>query len=173
MKAALDKGLLSASDLGTGFKAQALPAPQAGAKTPCGGASTASVFPNAIRTGVAIAKGNDAQLQESVSLYVTAADSAKAHDHDVSGINCKSGEIDGSKFTLSAAEDVTSQVGGTDAKIWNITIEDASGVLIAIQDQAGTINMTFLAAKGVDATKLPTPIEVAKFAVDKLEKVKI
>jgi hypothetical protein len=173
IKAAIDKGLLAAADLGAGFTAEPLPDAQAGDKTPCGGASTQSVYPNSIRSGVTIAKGNDAQLQESVSVYNDAATGTKAHAHDVAGISCKSGEIGGSKFTLSAAQDVTSEVGGTDAKIWQITIDEDSGVLIAIQDGAATINMTFLAAKGVDTSALPTPVDVAKFALQKIEKVSI
>jgi hypothetical protein len=169
--ALMDAGLITPAEVGKGFVKQPFtprdPSDHA-AKMPCGQPSTAALFPNALRTGTDLVQGQNAEFEESVTLYLDAATAGQAFEADVAGVTCDKGDISGTPVTISKPQDVTAEIGGSKAVAWSIEAGGSRGVLVAVNSGSVTIGFTFLAAPNADTSKLPNTLDVAKKATAKL-----
>lgn len=165
---AMNSSLLTAAEVGAGFTKSPPVAPDTSRKLPCGGYSAAALYPNALRAELIAAKGNRVQFQESLNLYLDAATSTKAFDTSVAGLSCSQGAIAGTPVTIGRSHDVTASVGGSKATAWQVTIDGATGVLVAVSSGSIFIGYTFLAATGTDPATLPNPLALAKKATAKV-----
>ena len=168
----MNSALLTPAEVGTGFVKGPYTPPDpkdTSVSLPCGGTSTAALFPNALRTGTNMTKNKSLQFQESVSLFTDAKTAGRAYDTAVAGLSCAKGSIEGTPVTITKGEDVTAQVGGDRATTWNVVIgSEGSGVLVAVTSGSMTAGYTFIAAAGVSSAGDASPLSIAKKATTKL-----
>lgn len=136
---------------------------------PCGQMSTAVVYPNAVRTGTSLVRGQEAQFDEVVNVFLDEDTATEAFAYAVEGLNCTDGMVGGNPVVITDAGDVTDQVGGDEAHAWTATLGDNHAVLMAVRSGALSLGFTFVVAGTVDTTTLPDPLEVVAAAVTKLE----
>ena len=171
----MNAALLTPVEVGTGFVKGSYTPPNptdTSVKLPCGGVSTAVLFPNALRTGTNMTKGNSLQFQESVSLFTDTKTAVAAFAAGAAGVSCAKGSIGGTPVTFTTGQDVTAEVGGDRAMAWAVVVDPSGeadkGVLIAVTSGSMTAGYTFVAAAGFDSSKEATPISLAKKATAKL-----
>lgn len=167
----MNGALLKPADLGAGFATRKYTAPDpmdTSTKLPCGQPTANVQYPNALRTGTILTKGNSAQLEESVALYPSDGVAEKAFAVNEAGVSCRKGTQGGITFTISAGQDVTAELGGDRAEAWSITVGADKGVLALVRSGSLTVGFTFLMAAGTDATALPNALAVAKTATARL-----
>jgi hypothetical protein len=163
---AVAAALLTADDLGTGFaKVAYQPAP--GQPEPCGQPGLQSKYPMAVRAGTEIDKGQTVQFTEAIDSFPDAATALAAFNYGVAGLDCRNGSISGTPVTIAPAQDVTSDVGGDQAKAYNVSLNGAKGVIIGVHSGKAIVEFAFLAASSVDTSALPNPIELAKAGTSK------
>ncbi len=167
----MNSALLTPAEVGAGFVKGPYTPPDpkdTSVKLPCGGTSTAALFPNALRTGTNMTKNQTLQFQESVSLLTDTKSAAGAYAAGVAGVSCAKGSIDGTPVTFSKGQDVTAQVGGDSAMTWSVVIGNDSGVLVAVRSGSLTAGYTFIAAGGADTAGEASPLSLARKATTKL-----
>lgn len=168
----INAALLTAKDVGEGFaKGDYTPSdPTATTATlPCGQTSTAVMFPNALRTGTTLTKGNTAQLEQAVNMFLDSKTAAEAYDYAVEGLSCSEGDVGGTKVAITDEGDVSSQVGAERAQAWTAKIGNDQGVLVAVNDGDLSLGFTFVIAGGADSSSLPNPLDLVATAVKKLQ----
>lgn len=167
----MEKGLLTAEELGNGFaKGNYTPADPTDTtgKLPCGQVSTSVMFPNALRTGTTLGKGNEALMEETLNLFLDDTTAAAAYEYALEGLNCAEGKVGDVVVQIENAGDVSKEIGVEAANAWTAAIGSDTAVLIAFKRGSLTAGFTFVVAEGVDSSTLPNPIDLATAVVKKL-----
>jgi hypothetical protein len=165
--AAVQAALLAASDVGAGFTKVAYE-PDLSQPEPCGQPALHSKYPTAVRAGTEIDKGQTVQFTEAIEAFPDAATAQAAFDYGVAGLNCRNGTIAGTPVTITPAQDVTSDVGGDQAKAYNVGLNGAEGVIIGVHKGKTIVEFAFLAASNVDTSTLVNPLDLAKAGTAKV-----
>jgi len=168
----INKALLTPTEVGKGFtETTYTPSDPTDttATLPCGQVSTAVMFPNALRTGTTLTKGNTAQLEQAVNMFLDSKTAAEAYDYAVAGLSCSEGDVGGTKVAITDGGDVSADVGAERAQAWTATIGKDQAVLVAVNDGDLSLGFTFVLAGGADSSTLPNPLELVAKAVKKLQ----
>lgn len=174
---ALKGGLLTAADVGTGFKKT--PGQDDAEPGPCEKEPMQSHFPGNKQIVSSFSKGDDntgsfATVDEIVVVFASPALAQVAYDWNKDELSCGKGTVDegGSKlaFTVSAPIDVTQTVGGEHATLWNITFDANNTVhisFVAVQFKDTVVDFGFTA--GPTASGMRKVAEIVKTGVGKLQ----
>jgi hypothetical protein len=165
--ATVQAALLAASDVGAGFTKVAYE-PDLSQPEPCGQPALHSKYPMAVRAGTEIDKGQTVQFTEAIEAFPDAATALAAFNYGVAGLNCRNGTIAGTPVTITPAQNVTSDVGGDQAKAYNVGLSGAKGVIIGVHKGKTIVEFAFLAASGVDSSTLANPLDLAKAGTAKV-----
>lgn len=121
----------------------------------------------AVQFRTEIDKSQTVQFTEAIDAFPDAATALAAFDYGLAGLNCQHGTIAGTPVTITPAQHVTSDVGGDQAKAYNVSLGGAKGVIIGVHSGKAIVEFAFLAASSVDTSALPNPIELAKAGTSK------
>ncbi len=166
--------LLTPAELGKGFTKRTYTPPDpkdTSARLPCGQVNTAAQFPNALRTGTEIVKGNSVQFDEAVSVYLDTKTATSAFAAAVAGVSCNNGKIGTTPVTVISARDVTAEVGGDQARAWKLGLGPDSVVLVGVRTGLISVGFTFIVAASADTSVLPNPLDIAKVATERLTRL--
>jgi hypothetical protein len=167
--------LLTPEEVGTGFVADTWKPGDPAEPTPCGTPSVDATIPAAVQVGavMGLASTNQA-LQEEISVYTDEEEVDQAFGVGVTGLSCTAGTVtfaDGTTapLAITAAIDVTTEVGGDRALAWQLHGGGVQGVLVAVKLSGILVTFQFTAPD--TATDLqPEPLTVAKTGMDKILK---
>jgi hypothetical protein len=167
------QALLTAAEVGPGFVTDAYTPDAPSDPTPCGTPSAAATVPPAVHVGTVIAQPDTQQLlQEQIMVYTDATEAGEAFQAGSAGLACPSGTVhfdDGTSDTLdiSGPVDVTSDVGGDQASVWQVQATDIQGVLVAVRLKAALVVFQFVAPAAASNLE-PAPLDVVKAGVEKV-----
>lgn len=167
----INDALLTPKDAGKGFvKGNFVPADPTNhdAVLPCGQPSTAAMFPNGLRLGTQIGLPDTAQLEQTVNLFLDEETAKAAFAWSADGLNCNTGDLNGTAIEITDEGDVTADVGGDEAHAWTAVIGGQNGVVIGVRRGHMTLGFTFIVAAGADGSALPNPVELAALGMEKL-----
>jgi hypothetical protein len=181
----LTKTLLTSTDLGlTG--ATSTPAKTTDNPLPCEpktGKSLNQQVPATARAGVDISDDAlQAAFSEEVRLFADAATASAALTVAKAGLNCTAGSLRADDGTETAAKiqapvDIASDLAGdtklsvpvTAALVWQATVTGEDVDLAVVQIDRSLVLFTFQSLTGADLTKLPSPEDVIKTGLEKIE----
>lgn len=168
--ATLQRALLTPGDVGNGFVPGSYQPPDPSRPSPCGKPSVAAQFPQALRLGTELDKGQSLQLIESLTVLPDVATAQAAYAAGVAGLSCRQARLDAGAppVTIGAPRDVTAQVGGDKAMAWSLSAQGLKGSLVAVQSAEAVITFSFLALGSADTSTAPDPVAVAKTGVAKI-----
>ena len=173
LRTQLQNALLVPSDVGPGFTSGTYKPGDPTKPEPCGQPNISAKYPEVLKVGTVIMQGTTLNLTEEVVVYsdIPTADAALAAG--LEGVNCTAAKFyadDGSAIdaTLTPGTDVTAQVGGTKAMEYTIKATGIQGYLIAVEYKQSITAFSFLADPTADTSSAPSPLVVAKKAIDKL-----
>ncbi|MDZ5620293.1 hypothetical protein [Nocardioides bizhenqiangii] len=164
----VDAALLTPEEVGPGFVAGTYSDENSPPLCDPSSPPVEEVVPSQISSGTQIdhVDGN-AAMQEEIVIYATEAEATEAFTVASDGLACSEGTLDGETITISAPEDVTSQVNqsglGT-STAWGVSSESFDGVLVASLAGRVIVATQFASAPGTDTSALPNPVEVAATA---------
>jgi hypothetical protein len=176
---ALKGALLTAAEVGTGFTGG--PTSPSADTGPCNKEPVQKHLPNNTEVDASFSRGDGnspdtASVDQSVIVYPDAAQATTAYDWNAGELGCRHGSVEdqGQKvaFTIGAPVDVTAQVGGDKAMLWNISFDAAPSaakiVFVAVRVKDAVVDLGF--TTGPNATGMRSVPAVVKTAVDKLTK---
>lgn len=113
----------------------------------------------------------DAELVQTVNVYADASEADRAFGLLTKEASCSTGHLpDGTAITISAAVDVTADVGPGEGRstAWQFRSNGVDGVLIATVAGRLAQSCLFVKSPRVPDSAMPNPVTVAQRAVQKL-----
>jgi hypothetical protein len=162
--------LLTASDIGSEFTDETF-TPSTATEDPCGNPNSRTVVPPTKDVGsTATEASSDKVFEQEVLFHETAADNREAFNVALDTFHtCTDGTLsDGTPFTLSTPEDVSSEVGVTEAFESTAEVGDTTVISVGVRLDNCVVSFTFQYPTSAGESGKPDATGIASDGIDLL-----